>query len=103
MFRALAKQLSGDSDKNGQLRHRLCEFISLNGELLKEWVTAGITLDEYLTSVRKIGTWETQLELKAAATLFNTDMYIATYFLLTSGHYIWTKISPVKPVSSCLF
>ena len=33
MFRSLAKQLSDDSDKHGQLRERLCEFISLNGRV----------------------------------------------------------------------
>lgn len=103
LFRALAKQLTGDSDKHGILRDKLCEFITVNSELLEGWVTAGVTLEEHLASVTKPNTWGTQLELKAAATLFNLDIYVATNSLLTSGYYIWTMISPLKPVSSCCF
>ncbi|XP_064399682.1 uncharacterized protein LOC135346105 isoform X2 [Halichondria panicea] len=96
LFRVLAKQLTGDSDKHGILRDKLCEFITVNSELLEGWVTAGVTLEEHLASVTKPNTWGTQLELKAAATLFNLDIYVAT-------NYIWTMISPLKPVSSCCF
>ena len=69
MFRSLAKQLSGDSDKHGQLRDKLCEFIFLNGELLKGWLNGGVILDEHLRSICKTNTFGTQLELKAASTM----------------------------------
>ena len=103
MFRSLTKQLSGDSDKHGQLRDKLCEFISLNGELLKGWLTDGINLEEHLQSVSKPSIFGTQLELKAASTMFNLDIYVATNSLLCNNHYIWTKISPITPISSCIF
>ena len=64
MFRSLAKQLSGDSDRHAQLRDKLCEFTSLNGELLKGWVTEGLTLEEHLGYVCKPYVFGTQLELK---------------------------------------
>ena len=103
MFRSLAKQLSGDSDKHGQLRNKLCEFISLNGELLKGWLTDGIILEEHSRSICKPNIFGTQLELKAASTMFDIDIYVATNSLLHNGHYIWTKISPINPISSYIF
>ena len=103
MFRSLAKQLSGDSDKHGQIRNKLCEFISLNGELLKGWLTDGIILEEHLRSICKPNIFGIQLELKAASTMFDIDIYVAPNTLLHNGHYIWTKISPINPISSCLF
>ena len=45
----------------------------------------------------------THLELKAASTMFNLDIYVATNSLLRNSHYIWTKISPINPISSCTF
>ena len=103
MFRSLAKQLSGDSDKHSQLRDKLCEFTSLNSELLKGWVTDGVILEEHLQSVCKPHIFGTQLELKAASSMFNLDIYVATNSLLRNGHYIWTKIAPITPISSCIF
>ena len=103
MFRSLAKQLSGDSDKHGQLRDKLCEFIFLNGELLKGWLNGGVILDEHLRSICKPNTFGTQLELKAASTMFNLDIYVATNSLLCNSDYIWTKISPINSISSCTF
>ena len=91
MFQSLAKQLSGDSNEHVQLREKLCEFISLNGELLKGWLTNGAILEEHLQSVCKLNIFGTQLELKAASTMFNLDIYVATNSLLRNGHYIWTK------------
>ena len=102
MFRSLAKQLSGDSDKHALLRKKICEFISVNGELVKGWVTQGLTLEEHLKSVSKPCIFGTQLELKAASTLFNLNIYIAINSLLSNGRYIWTKFSPLTPRSSLL-
>ncbi len=103
MFQSLAKQLSGDSDKHGPLREKLCEFIFLNGEVLKGWLTDGVILEEHLRSICKPNTFGTQLELKAASTMFNLDIYVATNSLLRNSHYIWTKISPINPIFLCTF
>ena len=81
MFQSLAKQLSGDSDKHGQLRDKLCEFISLNGELLKGWVTDGLKLDEHLCSVRKPCVFGSQLELKAASTMWKMMLCSCALFV----------------------
>ena len=78
MFRSLSKQICGDSDKHLLQRNKLCEFISINSEVLKGWVTKGLTLEEHLKRVCKPGVFGTQLELKAASTLFNVSIYIAT-------------------------
>ena len=103
IFRSLAKQLSDDSDKHSQLRNKLCEFISLNGELLKGWLTDGIIVEEHLRSICKPNIFGTQLELKAASTVFDNDIYVATNSLRHNGHYVWTKISTINPISSCIF
>ena len=103
MFRSLAKQLSGDSDKHGQLRDKICEFISMNDHLLKGWLTDGHNLKEHLCSMFKPHVFGTQLELKAASTMLNLNIYVATNSLLRNGHYIWTKISPLTPISLCIF
>ena len=88
MFRSHAKQLSGDSDKHGQLRDKLCEFISMNDHLLKGWLTDGHNLKEHLCSMSKPHIFGTQLELKAASTMFNLNIYVATNSLLCNGHFV---------------
>ena len=97
MFRSLAKQLSGDSDRHGQLRDKLCEFISLNGKVLK----GGSLMELGLKSTCNPSANPAYLELswnsKAASTMFNLDIYVATNSLLRNNHYIWTKILPITP------
>lgn len=95
MFRSLAKQLSDNSNNHAILRDNICEFISLNSEKFQGFVTEGLTLEEHLNTVRKQGTFGTQLELKTASTLFQLNIYVATNSLLSSGYYIWTLISPL--------
>ena len=90
-------QLSGDTDKHGILREKICDFIYQNTERLKGWVTA---VEEHLRSVGRQCVFGTQLELKAVSTMFNVSIYVATNSLLSNGHYIWTKIAPV---TSCTF
>ena len=65
-----------------------CGIATCNVELFKSWVTSTpreilqktreVRLKKHLDAVSKVGSWGTQLELVAAATLFKVDIYVAT-------------------------
>ena len=105
LYRALSKQLANDPEKHSILRAILVKFATCNVELFKSWVTSTpreilqktreVRLKEHLDAVSKVGSWGTQLELVAAATLFKVDIYVATDSLV-KGECRWTRFSPLK-------
>jgi hypothetical protein len=105
LYRALSKQLANDSEQHGNLRAMLVKFAAHNVRLLKCWVTSSpreilqktpeVRLKEHLDAVSKLGSWGTQLEIVAAATLFQVDIYVATDSLV-EGECRWTRFTPLK-------
>jgi len=104
-YRALAKQLTNDPNQHSNLRSIIVKFAAHNVELFKWWVTSTPSetvqkspeerLKEHLNTASKLGSWGTQLELVAAATLFHVDIYVATDSLV-KGECRWTKFTPLK-------
>ena len=101
LYRALSKQLANDPEKHSILRAILAKFATCNVELFKSWVTSTpreilqktreVRLKEHLDAVSKVGSWGTQLELVAAATLFKVGIYGATI--------LWSRVSADGPDS----
>ena len=105
LYRALSKQLANDPEQHSNLRATLVKFAAYNVETFKSWVTSSpseilqktpeVRLKDHLDAVSKLGSWGTQLEIVAAATLFQVDIYVATDSLV-KGECRWTRFTPLK-------
>ena len=94
LFRALSKQMTGDPSKHAQLREILTNFISKNSQVFgRGWTIENCTLEEHLAKVAKLGQYGSHAEIKAAASLFQTPIYVATDSL-NVGKCTWTVFSP---------
>ena len=89
LFRALAKQLSGSSDKHMELRGIMMNFEAKNATTINR-----ISFAEHIDTRKKVFTWGTTLEILATASLFRVDIFEATNSL-TPGKMKWLKYSPV--------
>ena len=92
-----------------QIHHkvRACvvNFMRNNDDLLKHTRPSECSVDEYLTTtlMDKIGTWGTEVEIFAVATMTYTQVYV---FSRHGIHYQWLKYTPVlrdgdSPMPSC--
>ena len=105
LYRALSKQLANDPEQHSNLRAILAKFAAHNVGMFKDWVTSShreilqktpeVRLKEHLDAVSKLGSWGTQLEIVAAATLFQVNIYVATDSLV-KGACRWTRFPPLK-------
>ena len=92
LFWSLAKQLIGDPSNHYQLRETLTKFIALNPQVFKCWLKDNCTLKEHLEQCSKPGQWGSHAEIKAAASLFQRPIYVATDSLM-KGKCTWTVFS----------
>lgn len=94
LFRALSKQMTGDPSKHAELRSILTTFIQINPHLFGSgWTITDCTLQEHLEKVTKVGQYGSHAEIKAAASLCQTPIYVATDSLAV-GKCMWTVFSP---------
>lgn len=93
LFRALSKQLCGDPENNGLLREELTNYVSSNPKLFSGWTTDCQSIEQHVTEMKKQGQWGSQLEIKAAATLFKKTIYVATDSLV-QGECRWVAFPP---------
>lgn len=97
LFRALAKQLSGNPEKHMELRKLIINFEASNFNIFGKLCTAinGISLTKHIESKRKVFTWGTTLEILAAASLFSVDIFEVTESLVP-GKVKWIQYSPIN-------
>ena len=94
LFRALSKQMAGDSSKHAELREILTSFISHNTHVFgRGWTIENHTLEEHIAKVAKVQQYGSHVEIKAAASLCQTSIYVATDSLIM-GKCIWTAFPP---------
>lgn len=94
LFRALSKQMIGDPSKHAELREILISFISKNPQAFgRGWTIENCTLEEHLAKVAKLGQYGSHAEIKAAASLCQTPIYVATDSLNVEK-CMWTVFSP---------
>ena len=93
LFRALSKQLCGDPENNGLLREVLTNYVSSNPTLFSGWTTDCQSIEQHVTEMKRQGQWGSQLEIKAAATLFKKTIYVATDSLV-QGECRWVAFPP---------
>ena len=92
LFRALSQELSGFEELHQALRELLVKFISCNLDSFRCRVTSG-TIESHLENMPRNARWGTQVEIQAAASLFQVPIYVATNFLI-QGVYKWTVFKP---------
>ena len=98
LFRSLAKQLTGDPSKHVQLRETLTKFIAQNPQVFTTgWLRENCTLEEHLEKSAKPGQWGSHTEIKAAASVFQRPIYVATDSLV-QGKCMWTVFFPFSKV-----
>ena len=92
-FCALGLQLGGFEELHQTLRELLVQFISCNQETFASWVTSG-TMQSHLNNMQRNAKWATQVEIQAAASLFQVPIYVATNTIGTQGIYRWIVFQP---------
>lgn len=71
----------------------LIEYAASHTELFSGWTIQGLLLKEHLLKKKTPGVWASHLEIKAAATLFNKTIYVASDSLV-AGECRWQAFSP---------
>ena len=94
LFRALSNQMTGDPSRHPELREIFTTFISQNPQVFgRGWTLSNCSLDEHLAKVTKLGQYGSHAEIKAAASLYQKPIYVATDSLSVSK-YMWTVFPP---------
>ena len=94
LLRALAKQITGDSENHAQLRNLTMKFIETNPNTFQPLVAAldpPRSFEDHVKRLKQNSVWGTTVEIIAAATVF--QMYEATDSLVP-GRPRWMKFSP---------
>lgn len=79
LFASVAYFTHGDTAQHKALRRRICEFMKAHSAFFMR--LAGVSpagWAAYLTRMRKVSTWGTDVELVAAAILFRADVQVVT-------------------------
>ena len=92
LFRALAYIVYGTEDLHAKMRSLLVDFVSNNQPLCQPLVISG-KLEEHIQYMLHSRQWGTQVELQAASTLFQMDLYTLRQSPQTH-EYGWTRYKP---------
>lgn len=85
LFRSICDQLEGSETNHEYYRELACEYIEENKDFLKFFIEDDKSFEDYVTSMRKSGTWGGNLELYSLSMSLNVNFYI---FLLDRPLYI---------------
>ena len=92
LFRALSAQLTGTEENHIALCKIIVEFEAKNPSIFGKKVQAAKRdFTAHLESMQKIFVWGTDIEIEAAASLFQTEIYEATDCPVR-----WLKFSPIS-------
>ena len=87
---------------HAKVRELLVSFVRNNANKFRVYVTEG-SLEDHILNMQYIRTWGTQVELYAAASLFQKEIYVFTPTLRKDGTYTWIKIPPYPPHVELVF
>ena len=96
LFRALAKQITGNSENHTNVRKQTMEFIEKNPNTFQSLVGAldpPRPLEDHVKRLKQSSVWGTTVEIIAAATMLEIDVYEATDSLVP-GTPKWMIFSP---------
>lgn len=95
LFRALSVQLTGSEENHIAVRKVLVDFEAKNPNIFaKKAQAAKRVFTAHLESMQKVFIWGTDLEIEAAASLFQTEIYEATDSIVP-GEGRWLRFMPL--------
>ena len=100
LFRALSKEVFGSERFHYWLRNRIVDFMADNASLFDGIQTNGETMEAHLNRMRADGIWATTLELFAAATFLEKNIYLFTP-AMNRKCYQWYHFRPLNGCRRC--
>ena len=76
LFRAFASQFYGDEEKHHEVRDSCCDYVQFEDPNFFESFLEDQNLLDYVSDMRKTGTWGTQLEIVALCRRYHVDCVI---------------------------
>ena len=105
LFRCVAFHTLGDEDQHDAIRTLLLRFERLNKTVFESrFIPAdnqqrSTSFEQHLRHQLRSGTWGTQVELMAAATLFQVPIYCC-YTSLCGSKYHWEAMNPIASIGN---
>ena len=96
LFRALAFILCGSEGDHKKMTLLLVKFLEQNTQLFQPLLMADHSLQDHIRRMHRLKEWGTQVELQAAASLFQKELYVFTQ-LPASTQYDWIQYEPHSP------
>ena len=93
LFRCFAFLAHGSENAHAKMRSLLVTFVSLNASSFSALVFEG-NIKTHVSKMKRFGEWGTQVELQAAATLFQKPLYVLTQSTNDKGDYDWIIYKP---------
>ena len=94
LFRSLSYCFYGNQDLHCDLRKKLVQVVRDNKARFCHLIMQHTSIDQHINQMRKLGTWGTQVEIFAMATLFKIPVYVASQNQ-RSLDYCWCKYNPI--------
>jgi len=85
----VSQDLNGFEELHQALRELRVKFISCNLNSFCSRVTSG-TIESHLENMQRNAWWGTQVEIQAAASLFQVPIHVATNSLIQGAQYVMT-------------
>ena len=100
-FRAVSKELLGSQRHHYHIRQVLSKYMKQNPKPFESLVEAthSLSLEKYCDRMASLCKWATEIEIVAAASVFQCKIYIYTKF--SHKKYQWTVFTPIKVDKIC--
>ena len=95
-FRAVSLIIHGTQDKHLHIRESLMTFVERNTNVFQAYVKPGTSIAEHITTMRREGTWGTELELFAAASFCQLPFHVC-WLHAETREYKWLEFPPEDP------
>ena len=84
----------GNQDFHYDLRKKLVQVVRDNKDRFRHLIMQHTSIDQHINQMCKLGTWGTQVEIFAMATLFKIPVYVASQNK-RSLQNCWCKYNPM--------
>ena len=99
LFRSFSYAIYSNQDFHLDLRNKLVGLLRSNKHKFDHLIMQHASVEQHINQMCKLGTWGTQVEIFAMATLYNMPVYVASQnpkYL----NYSWCKYTPIN-VDDC--
>ena len=94
LFRSFSYAIYGSQDMHFDLRNKLVGVLRSNRHKFDHLIMQHTSMEQHIKQMSKLGTWGTQVEIFAMATLYNIPVYVASQHP-KSLNYSWCKYTPI--------